>query len=278
MRPDAMAGPVAHPMPGDVRFTARAAPPSLDHAVLELWHLDDPGVPHCGLPKPYVEIVVSLRGIHWWRAAPGMPEHRYATAWVTPVQDGPRYARAEDRRELVGARLQPWAAKAWLGTLPPGNGTPPPRLSALLGREAGLLRDSLKAADSLDALFERFAAWLEVRLPDRDAITLPAPCRDTDRAMDLAKAVEATPRHYRRLFSGRTDLAPKRWLLLHRIDAVLRDPRLADPQFSLAVLACEHGFADQAHLTREMKRFTGATPGQLRHRAAHYPPHMLMPR
>ena len=273
-----MAGLVAHPMPGDVRFTTRTAPPSLAHAVLELWHLDDPGAPHCGLPKPYVEVVVSLRGIHWWRSAPGMPEHRYATAWVTPVQDGPRYARADGRRRLVGARLEPWAARAWLGRLPPGVGTPPPRLSARIGREAGLLRDSLKAADTLDALFARFGHWLEARLPGPDAATLPAPAPDTDRAMDLAKEFETTPRHYRRVFSGSTGLAPKRWLLLRRIDAVLRDPRLADPHFSLAILACEHGFADQAHLTRVMKRFTGATPGQFRHRAAHYPPHMLMPR
>ncbi len=261
-----------------VRFTSQAAPPALAHAVLELWHLHDPGAPHCGLPKPFVEIVVSLRGVHWWRSAPGMPEHRYATSWVTPVQDGPRFARAEGQRELVGARLQPWAAKAWLGALPPGDGTPPARLSQWHGREAGMLRDSLKAAPSIDDMFARLADWLAARLPGPDAVSPPSLAGDTVRAKDLAIASHATPRHYRRVFSGGTGLAPKRWLLLRRIDAVLRDPRLADPQFSLAILACEHGFADQAHLTREMKRFTGATPGKFRHRAAHYPPHMLLPR
>ena len=30
----------------DVRFTSRPAPPALAHAVLELWHLDDPGEYH----------------------------------------------------------------------------------------------------------------------------------------------------------------------------------------------------------------------------------------
>ncbi|WP_052129405.1 helix-turn-helix transcriptional regulator [Sphingomonas sp. 35-24ZXX] len=262
----------------DVRFTSRPAPPALAHAVLELWHLDDPGAPHCGLPKPFVEIVISLRGIHWWWPAPGMPEHRYATSWVTPVQNGPRFARAEGRRQLVGARLHPWAAKAWLGALPPGDGTPPPRLSQWLGREAGVLRDSLKAAAHTDAMFARLADWLAARLPGPDAINLLHPADETGRARDLAMASQATPRHYRRVFAGGTGLAPKRWLLLRRLDAVLRDPRLADPHFSLAILACEHGFADQAHLTRDMKRFTGATPGQFRHRATHYPPHMLLPR
>lgn len=262
----------------DLRFTSHAAPASLVHAVCEMWHLDDPGKPHCGLPKPYVEIVVSLRGIHWWRADKRSAEHRYATAWITPVQTGPRYARADGRRELIGARLQPWAAKAWLGPLPPGDGTPPPRLSAYLGREAGLLRDMLKAANSPATMFGLLADWLEARLPGPDATEAFAPPITVDRAKELASATYASPRNHRRLFAGRAGMPPKRWLLLHRIDAVLRDSRFADPAYPLAVLACEHGFADQAHLTRQLKRFTGATPGDLRRRAVHYPPHMLMPR
>jgi AraC-like DNA-binding protein len=40
--------------------------------------------------------------------------------------------------------------------------------------------------------------------------------------------------------------------------------RLADGQRDLAALAAEAGFADQAHLTRTVRRETGHTPGQLR--------------
>jgi len=39
---------------------------------------------------------------------------------------------------------------------------------------------------------------------------------------------------------------------------------LADPELPLARIALDAGFADQCHLTRTFKRFTGMTPGQYR--------------
>jgi AraC family transcriptional regulator len=47
--------------------------------------------------------------------------------------------------------------------------------------------------------------------------------------------------------------------------------RIASTALPLARIACEAGFADQAHLTRELRRETGLTPGALR-RAAATPP------
>lgn len=40
--------------------------------------------------------------------------------------------------------------------------------------------------------------------------------------------------------------------------------KLADPDLSLADIALDAGFADQSHLTRTFKRFTGMTPGEYR--------------
>jgi AraC family transcriptional regulator len=47
--------------------------------------------------------------------------------------------------------------------------------------------------------------------------------------------------------------------------------RVASTGLPLARIACDAGFADQAHLTRELRRETGLTPGALR-RAAATPP------
>jgi AraC family transcriptional regulator len=47
--------------------------------------------------------------------------------------------------------------------------------------------------------------------------------------------------------------------------------RLATTELPLARIACEAGFADQAHLTRELRRETGLTPGALRRAAATLP-------
>lgn len=247
-------------------------------AVRELWLLRDDGSMHSGLPKPYVELVVSLKGVHWWRATPGGREHRFAHSWVTPIQRGPRHARAVGARHLIGARIEPWAARRWLGVLPPGDGTPPPSLEALLGRDAERLRRTLLAAPTDEERFARFAAWLEAQaglLQGRTALTH----RPTFvHAAGLARQSECSPRTLRRIFAREAGLPPKTWLLLHRLDRVLRDPRLLDGSCSLAELAAEHGFADQAHMTRELNRLTGAPPGAFRQRPPEFPPHMLQPR
>jgi methylphosphotriester-DNA--protein-cysteine methyltransferase len=49
---------------------------------------------------------------------------------------------------------------------------------------------------------------------------------------------------------------------LPRLEYVRR--KLDDPELSLAEIAVDAGFADQSHLTRNFKRFTGRTPGEYR--------------
>ncbi|MEO0422566.1 MAG: helix-turn-helix domain-containing protein [Pseudomonadota bacterium] len=256
--------------------TTRPLPIIKDH-VLELWLLRDDGAPRIGLPKPYVEIVISLAGTHFWKPTADGPESEYRTAWVTPVQEGPRHARAIGERVLIGARLYPWVAHGWLGAIPPGDGTPPPHLSEFIGDDAQHLREWLLDAPSESALFQRFGTWLGACLEAVDP--------DTSRLRELADeappSVEALARSLnvsgptlRRSFASKNGLSPKRWLILHRIDRILRDPRLSDPTSSLAELAAEYGYADQAHLTREMIRFAGTAPSGMRKRDPSYPPHM----
>lgn len=241
-----------------------------------MWLLEDGGDFHAGLPKPHVELVVSLSGIHWWRAARGAPEHRYASAWVTPIQRGPRFARAVGRRHLIGARLEPWAAIALFGLLPPGDGRPPPRLHELIDGEARRLRRRLlRAADDRER-FARLAAWLEAQ----PALRRVAPAGLARSATDataggLARTAQLSSRTLRRRFAQEAGISPKRWLRLRRLDAVLRDAERSVRDQSLAEFALAHGYADQAHLSREIAELTGATPAELRRRAPGSPPHLF---
>lgn len=208
-------------------------------------------------------------------AAPAAREHRYATAWVTPVQDGPRYARAIGVRRLIGARLEPWAAHALFGRLPPGDGVPPPELKRLIGGEARLLRDTLRREREDGARFALFASWLarQAALLGGAQRAMPRPGQAS--ANMLARSLSASPRALRRRFAREAGLSPKRWLRLHRLDGVLRDAALKEGKSSLADLAAAHGYADQAHLAREVARFTGASPSALRRRPVEAPPHLL---
>ena len=259
-----------------VRFLTSGVPAALAGAVRELWLLDDEGVYHAGLPKPYVELVVSLSGIHWWRADPGGREHRYVDAWVTPIQCGPRYARAVGRRILMGARLEPWAAVTLFGTLPRGDGVPPPRLERFIGPEVRRLRSRLIDASDDTERFSRLTAWLERQPALRRAASDGIDGRGRSASVSaLAQSMQLTPRSLRRRFALDAGLSPKSWLKLHRLDAVLRDPALADARQSLADIAIAHGYADQAHFSREVDSLTGTSPGVLRRRPQQSPPHLL---
>lgn len=245
-----------------MRFLTHPAPESLKEVVRELWLLEDDGSMSAGLPKPYVELVVSLEGLHWWRADPGGPEYPYSESWITPLQEGPRYARSDGGRRLIGARLEPWLATGLFGALPPGDGQPPPMLGALIGEDAATLRvDLLRAADEAMA-FEVLCAWLVTHVAGK-AIAMSY-CIDT-----------WSKRTARRRCATDVGVSPKRWQLLHRLDRVLRDPELTMSTRSLAHLAQDHGFADQAHMTRQLQRLTGATPGSLRRRVHGGPPHLV---
>lgn len=269
------------PSLSQTRFITAPAPAAIAQGVFELWQLEDDGRLHAGLPKPYVELVVSLSGVHWWRPALEGAEHLYCDAWVTPIQSGPRFARSVGRRHLIGARLEPWAAQALLGPLPPGDGTPPPRLAEVLdGDETRALIGLLRGADSDASRFARFGRWLAEQgalggaQPDFGALA------DTARAGALAEALGVHPRTLRRTFARDAGLSPKRWLRLHRLDAVLRrahsDRECAgSAEQSIADLAQELGYADQAHLTRDVGALTGATPAALLKRADTLPPHLF---
>lgn len=259
-----------------IRFLTCPPPPALAGAIKELWLLDDAGGYVAGLPKPYVELIISLSGVHWWRAAPGAREHRYIGGWVTPLQHGPRYARSVGRRRLIGARLDPRAAVALFGPLPRGTGQPPPPLEQIIGGEAHRLRARLiEAADDADR-FARFSAWLEgwpaLRRFAGDAFERNG--RSASVAA-LANDLRLTPRALRRRFAVDAGMSPKQWLRLHRLDAVLRDPALGDSRHPLTQVAHAHGYADQAHFARDIARLTGSTASAIRRRPERSPPHFL---
>lgn len=245
-----------------MRFLVQAAPQALTSVVRELWLLDDDGAMSAGLPKPYVELVVSLEGEHWWRAAPTGSEHLYREGWVTPLQNGPRYARSTGRRRLIGARLEPWLATSLFGPLPEGNGAPPPHLSSLIGEDARTLRSQLLEASDDRAMFASFGVWLETHISERAA------------AISFC-ATKFSERSERRRYAREVGVSPKQWRLLHRLDRVLRDPELSLAERSLAHLAHEHGYADQPHFNREIQRLTGTTPTRLRRRSRGSPPHLV---
>ena len=75
----------------------------------------------------------------------------------------------------------------------------------------------------------------------------------------IARRLGCSPRQLERLFAAGVGLSPKELSRIARFQSLLR---LAgrEPAASWADLAVRGGYADQAHLVREFKAFSGATP------------------
>ncbi len=83
----------------------------------------------------------------------------------------------------------------------------------------------------------------------------------------LADQLGVSRKHLNALFKREVGLSPKRFASTLRFAAaveVLSQPLGRPP--SLAALAADCGYADQAHFTRDFKAFTGETPQALRRR------------
>ena len=79
---------------------------------------------------------------------------------------------------------------------------------------------------------------------------------------DLADSVAWSRRYFTREFERSTGLTPKAALKLIRFHEAKR--LLLETSKTLADVAAETGYADQSHLTRDVKCFSGMTPGAIR--------------
>lgn len=134
-----------------------------------------------------------------------------------------------------------------------------------------------------DIVDTRVAAWLSeavwtgAALPAWSSLTVDGRVQAATRRLwseptvevtRVAAAVNLSGRQLRRLLLVETGLGPK---MLQRVGRLQRFLALAerpptfrdDPRPGLAVLAALAGYADQAHLTRDARELSGATPARL---------------
>lgn len=131
------------------------------------------------------------------------------------------------------------------------------RLKSAVGAFAG----GAKPAALWRLLSDRLAAHPVDRRIEAAVARLEADQGRT-RIGDLAAATGMSPRGFQMRFRQTVGIAPKRFARIVRLQAALRE--LDAGADSLAILAAEAGYSDQAHATRELGRLTGLTPARLR--------------
>ncbi|MFE9461441.1 helix-turn-helix domain-containing protein [Streptomyces californicus] len=172
--------------------------------------------------------------------------------------------RAVGGIECLQIRLAPPLAVAVLGATADLGGTVAP-LEDVWGRDAERTEDRLRAADTWDERFAIAADALGRRLdarrsPDPEvaaAWELILAGRGRVGVDNLANEVGWSRKRLWSRFRSQLGLAPKRAARLVRFDHAARLLAAGHPA---ARVAASTGYADQAHLHREVKAFTGMTP------------------
>ena len=255
-----------------------APAPALRHHVACYWErwgaIDHPGDVHRVLPDGCMDVLFSLG------------EHAAAPT-VVGTMTRAILAGREEGATMIGVRFRPGEAFAFLDVAASDA-----RDAELSVADAGC-PDLVTLADALASAREgawprRLDAWLTSRLASsrpadprvRRAVSLLVAARGTVRIADVASAAGVGDRRLERAFAERVGIGPKELArvlrmqgLVERIDAELaacsrsrsrtRAAPSPPPRIGWARLAAEAGYADQAHLAREVKALTGVTPTAL---------------
>ncbi len=108
---------------------------------------------------------------------------------------------------------------------------------------------------------------------DGEDILAPAECylrehlADPDlRNADLARAANVSEVYFRKLFTRRHGVSPRRYILAARLENAKR--RLAGSRESVGEIAAACGFSDIFHFCRAFRDAVGCTPGEYRKRVS----------
>ena len=207
-------------------------------------------------------VPVVLQALVYYRPDPGrvaMPDIACDILWVgeTLLVSGPQRRGAPSSyvgQEVVLAKIAPSIARAVLGV----------PLSELTDTRIPLSDVNASVAGAIHAHLERQSLRVLVGKPcvpgDERFDTAAAALRRGRRVRDAALAVALSERQLERLFLEHAGLAPAVYRRICRLHRAVRAAKAGAPLAAAAVLA---GFADQPHLSREVRSLTGSSPHEL---------------
>lgn len=229
------------------------------------------GVPERQLELPVAGTAVIVELAERWEigvdAEAPLVGHRSFAGGLTLA---PAVSAHQGAYELVEFVLTPLGTAAVLG-LPPVRITDEVvALDAVLGPDAGRLGERLFACPDWGARFAVTQRWLRARIAAARALVSPEigwALRRLDATGgrlpigEVQRELGCSRRHLSARFAANVGVTPKRYAQLVRFgDAATCLRAGASP--GDVVARC--GYTDQAHLSREIRRFGATTPGALR--------------
>lgn len=214
----------------------------------------EPPEVHRGLPSPWVTVILTLEDpLH-------LPEQSF-DALVGGLHKTPVLIHHDGRQSGIQLALKPLGCRALLGV--PGGELSRAHLHLedVAGARVRWLREQLLAApswvDRFGVLDRVLPTWL---IPASTQAPLQHAVQALGRGASVARTAHETgwsARRLQQLMVAETGLSPKACARVARFD---RTRRLLPFARSISALACDLGYADQSHLTREFTAHAGLAP------------------
>jgi AraC-like DNA-binding protein len=234
---------------------------------------------HRGLPSPALTFILTLDDplVVAAHSDPRQPPGEYTTL-LGGLHTAPALITHEGRQSGIQLALTPLGARALLG-MPAGQlANVDVDASAVLGRFAGELRERIGEQGTWAGRFSVLDALLGERVRVADCVACARPevgyawrrlraVSGAVRVSALAAETGWSERYLSTRFRAETGLSPKAAARVFRFaaargrmaEAAVSSGRAA---LSLADLAAECGYYDQAHLAREFRALAGCPPTQ----------------
>jgi len=238
-----------------LNYSEHQPPPKLACAVKVAWSLTIPAdagpVVHTAMPDGCIEVIVREHGqSHWLRAQP--------RNFVAGLIDRPAQLQFSAGARFTGLRLWPWAW-TWLSGAP-----------LALRNDWQPLADVDLSADARSALSQPWAGSWEAleslfgeSIDALDQRIATAALRNEQTSL-MARDAATSTRSCQRWFVRHAGITPRSFRRLRRFEQGLR--ALEGSSASLAEHAQLAGFADQAHMAREFRRYAEQSAQVLRER------------
>jgi AraC-like DNA-binding protein len=223
------------------------------------------------LPGPNVVVIIDI-GSPIRVTESGDPTHwsRHPGGFVAGLDDAFSLTAHDGRQAGIQLNLTPLGARALLGVRLSAIARRVTPLSDLLLASQRSLSDRLASTPSWAERFSIMAAFLNDGISrGRTSAAVTWATKRIELAAGqvdiagLAAALGYSRKHVASLFDEHVGLAPKLYASLVRFDRVIEQLKKG-PRQSWVEVALAHGYADQAHLAREVKRFSGISPTTVR--------------
>lgn len=256
-------------MSAAIQYDQSDAPPALADAVRCVWRLrgEWDGSTQPIVSDGCVEIVLNLADPFEEIVDSGAT--RQPLAMVVGPTAQPTVVRPTGAIDIVGIRIQPWAAASVLGVAMHELRDRKVRLADVVRGAVLDLPDQLHGTRLDSARSAAVHASLRAWLPQRPvgvarrAVEEVAKARELPSVRELARRLGRSTRTIQRVFAHDVGVSPKALVRIVRIQRSLR-LALTQPELKWSAIAARSGYHDQPHFVRDFQALVGCSPSEFR--------------